>query len=109
MVNGVFDLQLTINAGGTSNRVLESIAVSQLQTLFKVDNLDFFKGNNLEQAFDNIMICLPTGSYSNDNTSQTDWLAYAYVGGSISVYNGDRWCANEVTQVHEIGHNFGLE
>lgn len=95
------DLQLTINASGNDKSQLEAAAVSALQNLFYVDDMS--------QVFDNTMICLPRGSFSNGDTSKTNWLAYAYVGGSISVYNGDRWCANEVTQLHELGHNFGLE
>jgi Gametolysin peptidase M11 len=34
-------------------------------------------------------------------------LAYAFVGGSISVYN-DLFCSYVSAQVHEIGHNFNL-
>lgn len=94
------NLQLNINANGNDKNLLESTAVAQLNDLFYTDDLS--------QQFDNVMLCLPTGSHSNGDLSQTGWLAYAYVGGYLSVYNGDRWCANEVTQLHEIGHNLGL-
>ena len=101
VVNGVIEVGLSINAAGNDRNQLELAALGQLQTLFKVDDLS--------QTFDNVMLCMPKGSYSNGNTGATNWLAYAYVGGFVSVYNGDKWCANEVTQVHEFGHNFGLE
>ncbi|CAJ1937796.1 unnamed protein product [Cylindrotheca closterium] len=99
--DGVMDLQLPINAVGNTHTTLENAAVEELKSLFSVDRLD--------SLFDNVMLCLPKGSYSNGDTSQTNWLAYAYIGGSVSVFNGDKWCANEVTQLHELGHNWRLQ
>ena len=94
-------MTLPINAAGNDRNTLEIDALAELQRLFYV--------NDLSEIFSNVMLCLPRGSYSNGDTSATNWLAYAYIGGFVSVYNGDRWCANEVTQVHEFGHNFGLK
>ncbi|CAJ1937780.1 unnamed protein product [Cylindrotheca closterium] len=101
VVDGVMDLQLSINAVGSDRSFLETTAVETLKSLFYV--------NSLSQIFDNVMLCLPKGSHSNGDTTKTNWLAYAYIGGDLSVYNGDRWCANEVTQIHELGHNWGLQ
>lgn len=94
------DLLLDINAVGTDRNQLEVTAVEELKSLFQV--------NSLSEKFNNVMLCLPTGSHSNGDTSKTNWLAYAYIRGDLSVYNGDRWCSNEVTQLHELGHNWGL-
>lgn len=103
LVTGVMDLEVTINSNGSTPGQVQSAALSALVPLFPDVPNPFFK-------FDNIMLCLPFGSHIiNSNGEQSlNWVAYASVGGSISVYNGDEWCANEVTQVHEIGHNWGL-
>lgn len=74
--------------------------MEELQTLFYVDDLT--------EKFDNVMLCLPRGSYST-SPSATNWVAYAYVDDYLSVYNGDKWCANEATQLHEVGHNWALQ
>ena len=102
IVDGVLDLELFINTVGTDKSELESKAVKALNGIFAV--------SDLAEKFDLVMICLPWGSYATSETNPptTDWIAYAYVGGAVSVYNGDRWCANEVTQFHEVGHSWGL-
>ncbi|CAJ1965081.1 unnamed protein product [Cylindrotheca closterium] len=100
VVDGVIDLQLSINAVGSANFDVEDAALEALQDLF---------GDRLTENFDNVMLCLPFGSHWYGYPGDTDWLAYADFGGYVSVYNGDKWCANEVTQVHELGHNFGLD
>jgi Gametolysin peptidase M11 len=48
------------------------------------------------------MYCIPP------NLNQA-WsgIAYAYIGGTISVYN-NLWCGYVSGQMHEIGHNFNL-
>lgn len=101
VIDGVMDLSLTINAVGSDYTEVEVAALNALEDLFYVDRLD--------ELFDNVMLCLPFGTHSPSNVSNTNWVAYASVGGYRSVYNGDQWCANnEVTQLHEIGHNWGL-
>ena len=94
------DLQLTINVVGSTRKQVEIAALTVLEDLFYVDRLD--------EKFDNVMLCLPFGSHSPGDSSATNWVAYAGLGGYRSVYNGDKWCANENVQMHEIGHNFGL-
>lgn len=101
VANGVMDLQLNLNAVGSINYDIEDAAVEELKRLFYVDSLN--------EKFDNVMLCIPEGTYSSASSTRTDWVAYAALGGETSVYNGDRWCANEVTQLHEIGHNWGLQ
>lgn len=100
VVDGVLNLQLSINTVGTDKNVLETQAVETLKSLFAI--------NDLAEKFDMVMICLPWGSHADEDPSKTNWIAYAYVGGVVSVYNGDFNCANEDNQMHEIGHNWGL-
>mmetsp|Transcript_44802 Transcript_44802/g.108248 ORF Transcript_44802/g.108248 Transcript_44802/m.108248 type:complete len:388 (-) Transcript_44802:1983-3146(-) len=97
VVDGVMDLELSINAvGSTSHDVLVASA-AELEVRFNA--------NSIDQVFDNVMLCFPSGTTSGGSTN---WVAYAGLNSYYSVYNGDKWCANEVTQVHEVGHNMGL-
>lgn len=103
VVDGVMDLQLTMNTVGSSSDEIDSAALAALATLFPDEPL--------RQKFDNIMICIPYGSYrgtDDEGNPKLTWIAYASLGGYRSVYNGDQYCANEVTQLHETGHNWGL-
>ena len=100
VVDGVMDLDLSpFPAIGTSREVLEFTALNILDQLFHVDRID--------ELFDNVHLCIPTGSFDPDN-GRDNWIAYARIGGYVSVYNGDFMCGNEVTQLHETGHNWGL-
>ena len=96
-MDGVIDLQLNVNAVGSTNTQVEIAALTALEELFQV--------NRMDEKYDNVMLCLPFGSSSD---GATNWIAYAGVGGYRSIYNGDFNCANEVVQLHEVGHNFGL-
>jgi len=103
VVDGVMELTLNnINAVGSTGFDIEAAAVEELESLFYVDDL--------KEKFDNVMLCLPKGSHwSDSDTSKTNWVAYGYIGGYLTVFNGDKWCANELTQLHELGHNWALQ
>ena len=61
---------------------------------------------SLTTEFDLVMFCMPPGtSARSDGTGS--WLAYAFVGKSISFYNS-QWCSSVSAQLHEVGHNLGL-
>jgi hypothetical protein len=54
--------------------------------------------------FDHVMLCLPPGTRGN-------WIAYAYVGHYLSVYN-DKWCNYVSAQMHgkfNYYHQFASE
>ena len=95
------DLQLSIDAVGSTRFEVENAAVEELERLFIVDSL--------QRKFDNVVLCLPNVTQISDTNPNTNWLAYAYVGWYLSVFNGDFYCANEGTQLHELGHNWGLQ
>lgn len=97
VVDGVMDLQLPLSMASSTSQ-FQTAAIEALEDLFYVDRLT--------DKFDNVMLCFP---YGTNNGGSTGWVAYAGLGGYYSVYNGDDWCANEITQVHEIGHNWGLQ
>ena len=64
---------------------------------------------DMYQAVDLVMYCQPPGSHSLDsNGNERDWVAYAFINGFESFYN-DVWCGYVTAQVHEIGHNLGLD
>ena len=88
----------------------ENGGVVEVDIRGKVEGVDKFRVEDLMIAgaeeitggleqFDHVMLCLPPGT--------GDWIAYAYVGSWLSVFNDD-WCQQLSTQVHEVGHNFGL-
>lgn len=97
-MDGVIDVHLNMNIRGAYTSTVENSALSALEDLFRVDWMG--------EIFDNVLLCLPYGSLSG--SGRLNWVAYAGVNGYRSVYNGDFWCANEVTQLHELGHNMGL-
>ena len=53
-------------------------------------------------------MCVPEGTFRPADGS-VGWIAYAYIGGWLSVYNGDDQCNDPSTHLHEVGHNWGLE
>lgn len=92
VVDGVIDLYLNTNAVGLDRFYLEDLAENYLEGIFSVSDLG--------TIFDNIMIFVPEGTF-RDSDSSTAWIAYAYVGGFISVYNGDDQVAAANTHLHE--------
>jgi hypothetical protein len=88
VTNGVLDI--TINENLTSNynaataKVVQAVAAA---------------GFTEAQDYDHLVVCLPPGSGT--------WLAYAFIGSSVSVYN-DMWCSYVSALMHEIGHNLGF-
>lgn len=93
--DGVIDLTIAQNTIGSDASDLENEVTSALSS-----------GDPLyADKYDLVMICLPAGTSRGGNLN---WIAYAYVGGAVSVYNGGAKCANEDNQMHEVGHNWGL-
>jgi len=91
---GIVDIPITINpttAGLSGNRY--TVGTDTMTALSE----EF--GNNLEDQFDLILVCQPSGSGT--------WVAYAYLNGYTSFYN-DFWCGRVSAQVHEVGHNLGM-
>lgn len=87
--SGVIEVQLQGNVNSVDKFVVED-AMANAATASLGD---------LAANFDHVMLCVPPGTGA--------WLAYAYVGSWLSVFNDD-WCQQLSTQVHEIGHNLGL-
>lgn len=92
--NGVAEVFLSTNIQSTSVYSLENMMANALSN--KV-------GGNLDR-FDHIAYCVPDGSYA---AGDSNWLAYAYVGGHRSVYNNEN-CGHLSKLVHEVAHNLGL-
>jgi len=85
IVDGVVDLTLSMNSNGVDKSVVQTAALNAIGG----------KGGN-----NYVMLCIPPGT--------GDWLAYAYVGWYLSVYNNE-WCGRLSAQMHEVGHNFGFQ
>jgi len=99
IVDGVFDMSVNIDAQNSNRFAIEEAVHNEL--------VSAFHSSTISSIFDLVMICVPHGSYrGKDNSKQ--WRAYAYVGGYLSVYNGDENCINPAAQGHEVGHNWGL-
>lgn len=86
---GVIEVELDRNVNGEKQFDIQDAMIDAAEKLV----------GNLADKADHVMLCLPKGT--------GDWIAYAYVGSWLSVYN-DEWCQQLSTQVHEIGHNLGL-
>lgn len=92
IVDGVYDLHVNINAENTNRHEIEEAAEQQL--------LNSLLTTNLNLLFDLVMICIPQGTYRPSDSSK-GWRAYAYVGGWLSVFNGDDNCRNPAAHAHE--------
>ncbi len=57
-------------------------------------------GDLNDPRFDLVMFCIPPGN--------NDFLAFAYPHSKYSFYNND-WCRYVAAQMHEVGHNIGLD
>ncbi|KAL3932014.1 MAG: hypothetical protein SGBAC_011048 [Bacillariaceae sp.] len=100
MSNGVIDISVNVNANGLNRFDLEDLVENQLEDLFHV--------TDMSTKFDNVLMCVPEGTFRPSDNS-VGWIAYAYVGGWLSVYNGDDQCNDPSTHLHEVGHNWGLQ
>mmetsp|Transcript_21558 Transcript_21558/g.53301 ORF Transcript_21558/g.53301 Transcript_21558/m.53301 type:complete len:596 (-) Transcript_21558:271-2058(-) len=100
MTDGVIDISVNVNANGLNRFDLEDLVHNELEDLFYVTDLG--------DRFDNVLMCVPEGTFRASDNS-VGWIAYAYVGGLLSVYNGDDQCNDPSTHLHEVGHNWGLE
>lgn len=87
--NGVIEVTLKANVAGRDRRDVEAMMTSAA-----IEQM-----GSLPDQFDHVMYCMPPGTGS--------WIAYAYVGAWLSIYNDD-WCQQLSTQVHEVGHNMKL-
>jgi len=92
--NGVYKVTISSTVANTASSTLVNIIRTQLETDLQVDDLQ-------DIGADHVMLCIPPGS------SGGGWIAYAYIGHWLSVYN-DAWCTKPSAQIHEIGHNLRL-
>jgi len=89
---GVIDIYVDANAEGTNHETIQDLANAALQAKLGTTNPG--------SIFDLVLFCMPPGD--------SDWLAYAYIGRWDSYYNDD-WCQSVTSQMHEVGHNIGLD
>jgi len=86
---GVVDITIDIIAAGNTRVALENEA-----------NLKLNEIGIIGTQFDLVMFCMPPGTGS--------WIGYAYINGWQSYFNND-WCTSVSSQMHEVGHNIGLD
>ncbi len=86
---GVIEVQLDRNVNGEAKFDIQDAMIDAAEKVV----------GNLADLAEHVMLCLPKGT--------GNWIAYAYVGSWLSVYNNE-WCQQLSTQLHEIGHNLGL-
>lgn len=98
--NGIIDVQIPTKASQTDSYDMVNTVVNLVEDDI-LDNLEY-----LSNLADLVMICQPSGTYKG-SSSNTGWLAYAWIDYHISVYN-DYWCNSVSAQMHEVGHNLGL-
>jgi len=99
-VNGVIDVKVTKSV---------SEGASTMQQDAQKQTQDEFGGDaELQNAFDLVMYCQPSGSqFCDSNGNCKNWIAYAYINDYRSFYN-DNWCMSVSVHMHEVGHNLGL-
>ncbi len=85
---------------GITNGVQEvTVSVSTSQGDDVMNNAIYGElGSDYYGLADYLMFCLPANTM--------DGIAYAYIGGQISVYDDD-WCEYPSVAMHELGHNLG--
>lgn len=92
--NGVVEISINAKIQGAEIFSLENLMTVALQS--KIGDLN---------VFNHIAYCVPSGAYFT--SASPSWLAYAYVGGTRSIFN-DQNCGHLSKLAHEIGHNLGL-
>jgi len=101
--NGISDVPTEPNAPGVlevtlSKNVAGETPYSNAWSAY-YDAASTFGVSSLSTLFDLVLVCMPPGMGS--------WVAYAYIGQTMSVYNND-WCNTITAQMHEVGHSIGL-
>jgi len=91
MTDGVVDINLLLPVKWMPIQYLQLTAMAALR----------LKVGPLIPRFDHILLCLPPDAFGT-------WIAYGYINGILSVYR-DEWCSYVSSQMHEVGHNFGLD
>jgi len=91
IINGVVELRITTNPYGKSDKQMENDANAAAAYVF----------GNLFDQFDLILFAMPPGI-------QPAFAAYAYIGSPASYYSNDS-ILDVMVQMHEIGHNIGLQ
>lgn len=93
---GIIDIKVSSAGNGkeSSKDTLMGEAYTAIESKFN-------SWDQIRQKFDLLMYCLP-------GSTGDDWVAYAYVNGETSVYNNE-WCSSVSAQMHEVGHNIGLD
>jgi len=93
----------TYKAQGGDRKQIQNAALAAVKTDIS---------NDFKQEFDLVLFCMPPGTTATMNKatgiSSGSWLAYAVNLGSAAYFN-DRWCSSVSAQMHEVGHNFGLD
>jgi len=90
--DGVIDIEVPATSEGSSKEDIQDLANQAVRQMFNT--------NDPGSIFDLVLFCMPPGL--------DDYLAYAYVGRWDSYYN-DEWCLKASSQMHEVGHNLGLQ
>jgi hypothetical protein len=96
VVNGVVDVTIGDNIQG---RDIFSLTNAMNRAARDV------VGSSLSASPKHVMYCVPTGTTYNGSQN---WVAFAYVNGVSSYYNNN-WCDRLSSQMHEVGHNLGMQ
>jgi len=95
IVDGVLEVNLDISTNGVSGFALENEISKVAKSLLGVHASTYLEG-----VYDLVLMCLPPGTEVK--------TAYGYTGFGRSVYS-DEWCLFPSAQMHEVGHNLGLD
>jgi len=90
--DGVIDIEVPATSQGSSREYIQDLANQAVRQLFNT--------NDPGSIFDLVLFCMPPGL--------PDYIAYAYIGRWDSYYN-DEWSLKASSQIHEVGHNLGLQ
>jgi len=96
--HGILDVNLGQNIDNLSIHSLLNVITSAARTKL---------GYKLPGNFGHAVYIVPEGTTYGTNGPK-GWMAFAYIGAYLSVFNGRNalWLSH---QVHEIGHNLGLQ
>jgi len=91
IVGGVIEVGIPINPNGKSEKMMENEAMAASWYIF----------GDLTLQFDLVLFSLPPGTVP-------PFAAYAYVGSPFSYFSGFA-IRDVMIQMHEVGHNLGLQ
>jgi hypothetical protein len=96
-VKKVLQVRINMNINGANGA--DVVHAADIESLKQLPGV-----SNTRDYADLTMFVVPQGTKRNGDPG---WTAYAFIGGKISVMNDDRVKYPGV-QMHELGHNFGL-